>query len=58
MAWQQPRFKSHQKLLGQDEKNYGRKENNKPWNTERRAEKSVVAGDDSRIFQKFKWLYA
>ena len=28
--------------------------NNKPWNTERKAEKSVVPGNDSKIFQKFK----
>ena len=29
MVWQQPEFKSHRKLLAQDEKNYVRKENNK-----------------------------
>ena len=39
MAWQQPEFNFHQKLLAQDEKNYVRKEKNKLWNTERRAEK-------------------
>ena len=54
MAWQQPGFNFHQNLLAQDEKNYVRKENNKLLNTERRAEKSVVPGDDSRIFQKFE----
>ena len=58
MAWQQPEFKFHQKLLAQAEKNYVRKENNKPWKTERKVERSVVAGDDSRIFHKFEWLYA
>ena len=57
MAWKQPRFTTHRKLLAQDEKNFVRKENNKPWNTEKRVEKSVVP-DDSRIFQKFESLYA
>ena len=54
MAWQQPEVKSHGKLLTQDEKNYVRKENNKPWKTERRVEKSVAPRDDSGIFQKFE----
>ena len=49
MAWKQPGFKSHRKLLAQDKKNYIRKENNKPWSAKRRAEKSVVPGDDNRI---------
>ena len=47
-------FKSHRKLLAQDEKNYVRKENKKPWSTKRRAENSVVPGDNNEIFQKFK----
>ena len=29
-------------------------ENNKPWKTAQRPEKSVVSGDDSRVFQKFE----
>ena len=35
-------------------KNYVRTENNKPWKNERSAEKSLVPGDDSGIFQKFE----
>ena len=54
MGWQQPEFKSHRKLLAQDEKKLCQKENNKSWKTERRAEKSVVPGDDSGIFHKFE----
>ena len=55
MAWQQPGFKSNPKLLAQDKNlQYVKKENNKPWNTKRRAEKRVMPGDDSGIFQKFE----
>ena len=39
-------------------KSYVRKENNKPWNIKRRAEKSVAPGDDRKIVQKFEWFYA
>jgi len=51
-------FKSDWKLLAQNEEKDVRKENTQPRGPARRAEKSVVLGDDNRIFKKFKWLYA
>ena len=50
MARQQPEFKSYRKLLAQDEKDCMRKENTRP----RTPEKSVVPGDDNKIFKNFK----
>ena len=54
MAWQQPEFKSHRKLLAQDKKTLSEKKTINLGKPKEELEKSVVPGDDSGIFQKFE----